>query len=121
MLADFGGVPASVRLSWSAPARGHWGLFRGPEGSIELQDDRLTVRRDGSESMYAFREALSAGSAHPEWLRDLLPDFAEALARPAARAAALAEAEGAMRLVADCYGSGPSKSPRAKPRPRREP
>lgn len=113
ILADFGGIPAMVRLSWRAPARGHWGLFRGPEGSVELLDDRLVVRRGGTETTHAFREALSAGSAHPEWFRDLLPDFADAVNRPEARAAALEEAAGAMRLVAACYGAAVSRKRRA--------
>lgn len=108
ILADFGGVPASVRLSWRAPARGHWGLFRGPEGSVELFDDRLVVRRGSAESTHAFREALSAGSAHPEWFRGLLPDFVDAVARTAARAAALEEALDAMKLVSLCYGAAPA-------------
>jgi predicted dehydrogenase len=121
VLADFGGVPASVRLSWRAPARGHWGLFRGPEGSIELHDDRLLIRRAGSEAAYTFAEPLSAGSAHPEWFRDLLPDFAEAVARPAARAAALAEARGAMALVQACYAARPSAPTRGARARRRRP
>lgn len=112
VLADFGGVPASVRLSWRAPARGHWGLFRGPEGSLELRDDRLILRRGGSESSFAFSEPLSAGSAHPEWLAGLLPDFARAVHDPRARAAALEEARAAMRLVAACYAL--PKAPRRK-------
>lgn len=119
VLADFGGVPASVRLSWRAPARGHWGLFRGPEGSIELSDDRLVLRRGGAETFHAFREALSAGSAHPDWFRDLLPDFADAVARPEARAAALEEAADAMRMVSLCYGAARSTPLRAVPRKRR--
>lgn len=110
VLVDFEGVPASLRLSWRAPARGHWGLFRGPEGSVEILDDRLVVRRSGSETVYVFAQPLSAGSAHPEWFRDLLPDFADAVARPAARAAALEEARGAMRLVALCYGAAPAQA-----------
>lgn len=113
VLADFGGIPASVRLSWRAPSRGHWGLFRGPEGSIELRDDRLIVRRGPAETSHAFGEALSAGSAHPEWLRDLLPDFADAVLRPEARAAALDEALDAMRLVAACYGAASKPKRRA--------
>ncbi|TBR24585.1 Gfo/Idh/MocA family oxidoreductase, partial [bacterium] len=108
VLADFGGVPASVRLSWRAPARGHWGLFRGPEGSVEMLDDRLILRRGEERTSHVFREALSAGSAHPEWFRDLLPDFADAVARPEARAAALEEALDAMKVVSLCYGAAPS-------------
>lgn len=115
VLADFGGVPAAVRLSWRAPARGHWGLFRGPEGSIEMGDARLVVRRGDAVTTHAFAEPLSAGSAHPEWFRDLLPDFADAVARPAARAAALAEARGAMLLVSRCYGA-PAPGPAPRPR-----
>ncbi|MBI2362276.1 MAG: Gfo/Idh/MocA family oxidoreductase [Elusimicrobia bacterium] len=106
VLASFGGLPAVVHLSWRADRRGHRGEFRGARGCVEVHDDALVVRlSDGSESRFVFAEPLSKGSAHPEWFRELLGDFANAVRDPAARARALDEARAAMRLVELCYAS----------------
>lgn len=116
VLASFSGVPAVVHLSWRAARRGHRGEFRGTRGAVEVLDDALVVRRaDGTQSRFVFAEPLSKGSAHPEWFRDLLADFSEAVRDPGARAAALAEAQDAMRLVRLCYESPGAKTGRRKP------
>ena len=106
VLADFGGVPAVVHLSWRAPERSHAGHFRGTRGSIEVCDAALIVRRGRQETRYIFPERLSQGSSHPEWFAALLPDFAAAIADPAARKEALEEAGDALRLVSLCYAKG---------------
>lgn len=106
VLADFGGVPAVVHLSWRAPARSHVGVLRGARGSIEIADSALLVTRGGCETRYTFPEPLSQGSAHPEWFAGLLPDFAAAIAIPAARREALEEARDTMRLISLCYAGG---------------
>ena len=113
VLADFSGVPAVVHLSWRAAQRGHRGEFRGSEGAVEVLDDALVLRSGGgSQSRFVFAEPLSKGSAHPEWFRGLLDDFAAAVRDPGARAAALAEARDAMRLVELCYAPRPAKAGR---------
>ncbi|MBI5596131.1 MAG: Gfo/Idh/MocA family oxidoreductase [Elusimicrobia bacterium] len=115
VLAGFGALSAVVHLSWRAPRRGHRGEFRGSRGAVEVQDDALVVRlADGSESRFVFAEPLSKGSAHPEWFRGTLADFADAVRDPRARAAALEEARDAMRLVELCYASAPARGARRR-------
>ncbi|MBI3300035.1 MAG: Gfo/Idh/MocA family oxidoreductase [Elusimicrobia bacterium] len=104
VLADFGGVPAVVHLSWRAPERSHAGVFRGSKGSIEISDAALVLKtQDKMETRYVFAEPLSHGSAHPDWFAQILPDFAAAVADKSLGAEALEEARDAMKLVTLCY------------------
>lgn len=106
VLADYGGIPAVVHLSWRSPERSHSGLFRGARGAIEVFDSALVLQRGGRPpTRYAFPEPLSQASSHPEWFAGLLSDFAAAVADAHAREEALREACDAMRLVSLCYAT----------------
>ncbi len=95
---------AVVHLSWNAPRRDHWGVFYGRKGAIELQDDRLIVRRgDQPPQSYVFPEALSRGSAHPEWFQTALGEFREAVEHPAARQRNLKEAADCIAIIERIY------------------
>ena len=79
-LIEFPGATAVVHLTWRAAARGHWGAVYGASGRIEIGDDRLTVECPARPTdSISFGDKLSQGSAHPEWLAGLLPDFAGAM------------------------------------------
>jgi predicted dehydrogenase len=101
-----GGAQASalMHLSWRAPLRAQWGIAYGRAGSVELQDDRLVLRR-GEEppKTFQFPQKLSAGSAHPEWFAAMLPDFRVAIERPAAVSETLAEAGVCAALIERAY------------------
>ncbi|MFA6029932.1 MAG: Gfo/Idh/MocA family oxidoreductase [Elusimicrobiota bacterium] len=107
-LLRFPGASALMHLSWRAPVRAQWGTAYGREGSIEMLDDRLVLRsRDGAERTIRFPEKLSAGSAHPEWLRAMLPDFTAACARFDPAEPTLAEAGHCAALIESAYRRTP--------------
>ncbi|MFH1724664.1 MAG: Gfo/Idh/MocA family oxidoreductase [Elusimicrobiota bacterium] len=105
-LIEYPRTSALIHLSWNAPRRGHWGVLHGPEGRIEIFDDRLLLARGTrSPQVFAFPEPLSHGSAHPEWLHAMLGDFLAAVRRPSRGpgAAALEEARQCRWLLDRLY------------------
>jgi len=112
---------AVVHLSWNSPRRGHWGIVYGQDGSIEVQDDRLLVVRKGQPPQgYAVGEALSAGSAHPEWFREMLGDFLTCVREPGRREGFLEEARQSLWLLERLYARRlPPRREKTKPVPAR--
>ena len=112
-LLRFAKPPATalMHLSWRAPLRAQWGLAYGRSGSLELQDDRLVLRR-GEEPprTFQFAQKLSAGSSHPEWFAAMLPDFRAALASPAEPSPTLAEAGICAELIERAYRPQPAEA-----------
>jgi predicted dehydrogenase len=105
-LIDFGDLSALVHLTWNASSRGHWGVLHGRDGSITLSDDRLDLSRGGKPpTSYAFAEALSKGSAHPDWFSAMLKDFHIAMEKPAKRKENLDEANHCIELIEELYKS----------------
>ncbi len=64
-----------IYLSWKACERSNSVLVIGESGSVELSDDLLTTRIGKTHETVRFPEKLSAGSAHPEWLIAMWPQF----------------------------------------------
>jgi predicted dehydrogenase len=69
------GATGTMHLSWKAAERSNAALVVGEKGSVELRDDVLLIRAEGTEETVRFPEKLSAGSAHPEWLAAMWPAF----------------------------------------------
>lgn len=96
---------ARLFMTWRAARRANTARVEGERGSLELDDDRLIVRRDGREEIVQFAEKLSAGSAHPEWLSAMWPAF-EAECAGRGRGESLAEAAFCLRAIRAAYGAG---------------
>ena len=69
------GSSGFIHLSWKASERSNAVLVLGEKGSAELRDDVLTVRAETPEEVVRFSQKLSEGSAHPEWLIAMWPEF----------------------------------------------
>lgn len=105
----FGKARADLFLTWRSSARSNFAAARGKGGLVELNDDRVTVSKNGKDlETVRFEEALSAGSAHPEWLSEMLEDFADAVAGGPARARNLREARLCARLLREAYAKEPA-------------
>ncbi len=103
-LVEFPGANAIVHLTWNAPNRTHWGILRGRDGTIEILDDRLHVTRgENPPHTYVFPEALSHGSAHPEWFRTMLSDFHAAVKNVRRRSRNLKESAYCIELIEQIY------------------
>jgi predicted dehydrogenase len=83
---------AEVLLTWAADARRNWAELTGKDGTIELADDTLILRRGGSERRWAFPAGLSDGSQHPDWFHAVAEKFLAEIAGEAEPNTNLAEA-----------------------------
>ncbi|MDD5656327.1 MAG: Gfo/Idh/MocA family oxidoreductase [Elusimicrobia bacterium] len=102
----FPSATALLHLTWRGAARSNWALFHGTQASLELRDDHLLLKPSaGPEQRFDFPDKLSAGSAHPEWLAAMLPDFCAEMRDSSARGRNLAEAGFAMTLIRQAYDS----------------
>jgi predicted dehydrogenase len=99
---ECGDATGLIRLSWNAPARSNWGAIHGSEGSLELLDDELILRRADRTEKFSFPEKISQGSAHPEWFQGTLSDFADELAG-SRRGRNLAEARFCLDVMTRAY------------------
>ncbi len=103
---DFEGVVAKLRFRWGGSERRTFGVVRGPLGSIEIEDDRLTVRvHERPEEATRFAPPISASSYHPEWFPPLLEDFRAEILQPDRRGRNLAEAIVCAELMSAAYAS----------------
>ena len=88
----FEGATAEILLTWAAAARRNWAQLTGTEGTLELLDDTIVLRRRGAEERWPCPPPLSDGSQHPEWFDAVAGQFVAELAAPAAGGGNLAEA-----------------------------
>jgi predicted dehydrogenase len=103
----FPAATALLRLSWRAAARSNWALLQGSDAALELRDDHLLLTRGTAPPQrFDFPQKLSAGSAHPEWLSAMLPDFYDEVTDLGARGRNLEEAGFALDLIRRAYGAG---------------
>ena len=91
-----------IHLSWKAAERSNYVHVIGENGSAELNDDLLIMRIGKSEETVRFPEKLSAGSAHPEWLIAMWPQF-EAECAGTARGENLSEARFCLDVIRAAY------------------
>jgi predicted dehydrogenase len=83
---------AHIVLTWAADTRANWAEIAGTEGRIELRDDTLVLERGGEVTTWLCPPAMSAGSAHLEWLAPVVDDFIAAVLEKDGAASNLAEA-----------------------------
>jgi predicted dehydrogenase len=89
---QFPGGRAHVVLTWAADTRANWAEITGTEGRIELRDDTLVLERGGDVSTWPCPPAMSAGSAHVEWLGPVVDEFVSAARAEDGAVSNLAEA-----------------------------
>jgi predicted dehydrogenase len=83
---------ADLFLTWAADERGNWAQLTGTNGTIEVQDSTLVLKRSGAEQRWAFASGLSDGSHHPEWFRAVADQFLADMTGRATEDTNLAEA-----------------------------
>ena len=97
---DFPSGTGIVYLSWRSPVRRNFVLAHGSLGLIEVRDDDIRLEsKDKPLNVVHTGEKLSAGSAHPAWMRLLLEDFLRELSDPSERGKNLAEAGLCRKLI----------------------
>jgi predicted dehydrogenase len=81
-------------------------IIQGTQGTLLLDDDRLLLTtHDGKREETSFESPLSAGSHHPDWFHNLLPDFLDEIKNPAKRGANFQEAGWCVALTSAAYES----------------
>jgi predicted dehydrogenase len=113
-LLEFPESSGLFHLTWGSPTRGHWGMIYGEEGRIAIEDDRLVTFPKGTEgASYVFPEALSAGSAHPDWFAAMLGDFHAAMQHAKHRKQNLLEAQACAAMIESLYNQARPATKRA--------
>jgi predicted dehydrogenase len=105
-LIQFPEADGYIHLTWRAKMRRNSIIIQGTKGTLLLDDDRLLLTtHDGKREEVQFESALSAGSHHPDWFHNLLPDFFEEIKNPAKRGANFKEAGWCVALTCAAYES----------------
>ena len=97
------GATAKLHMTWRASERANVVFVAGTRGALELRDDVMTVKVDGEERTTRFASKLSAGSAHPDWLAAMWPEFEAECA--GSRRENLAEAKFCLNVIRAAYGA----------------
>jgi predicted dehydrogenase len=100
-----------LRLTWAAERRRTRWRIAGACGSIDLEEDRLTLRAKDRQHDARFPESLSAGSHHPDWFDAVIDEFFRAIDDPVERSTNLAAAEWCLTLISLAYESAASGEP----------
>ncbi len=78
----FRNAVAHLHLTWNASCRRNHGFIEGDKGSICINDDHIMLRSCSCEPVrFDFKEPLSAGSHHPEWMRPVIERFEHQILR----------------------------------------
>lgn len=91
----FPDAAAEILLTWASDVRRNWAELTGTEGTIQLEDDTLVLKRSGRECLeqrWPCPPALSDGSHHPDWFHRVADHFLAAITGSMPRSANLAEA-----------------------------
>jgi len=104
-------VTGRLVLTWAGSERRTRWLLQGRDGVIEVNDDRVTVRRGEEVESFVCSESLSAGSQHPEWFGRVIDAFQLELQDPARRGENLLEAGQCIKLLSLAYASHTEAAP----------
>jgi predicted dehydrogenase len=105
-LIQFPEADGYIHLTWKAKMRRNSIIIQGTQGTLLLDDDRLLLTtHDGKREETSFESPLSAGSHHPDWFHNLLPDFLDEIKNPAKRGANFQEAGWCVALTSAAYES----------------
>jgi predicted dehydrogenase len=92
MRLRFPRAAAQILLTWASDQRGNWARLTGTEGTIEILDDTLFLRRPEGEQRWSFASGLSDGSQHPDWFHAVANQFVALATGESTDGANLAEA-----------------------------
>jgi len=104
-------VTGRLVLTWAGSERRTRWLLEGRDGVIEVDDDRISVRRGERVESFVCSESLSDGSHHPEWFGRVLEAFRRELVDPAVRGENLSEAGQCIQLLSLAYTSHANAAP----------
>ena len=90
---------AKIFLSWRAEERRNRMRLVGEQGEIELDDDTLKV----GEEWIRFESALSGGSHHPDWFKNMLPEIIASFRSPNSALASFDEAALCLSVIRRAY------------------
>ncbi len=102
---EYAQATADLWLTWAGAARSNTAVIHGEKGSIELRDGELVFEGPRGAETVEFERKLSAGSAHPDWMAALLPEFAAELADAGVRGRNLEEAGFCLQTIQRAYQS----------------
>lgn len=102
---EFPTATALMHLTWKSAIRKNTYSVVGAKGTLELRDDEVALSTAAGCKHHKFDEALSAGSAHPEWLTAMLPDFFAEMSDAARRGRNLEEASFCAGAINRAYQS----------------
>jgi len=109
-------VTGRLLLTWAGTERRTRWLLEGRDGVIEVDDDRVSMRRGEEVESFVCSESLSAGSQHPEWFGRVIDAFQRELQDPTVRGENLLEAGQCIKLLSLAYASHAEAAP-ARPAP----
>src|SRR5206468_9458213 len=101
----FPSVTGQLVLTWAGTERRTRWVVEGRDGIIEVDDDRISVRRGAEVESFVCSESLSGSSYHPEWFAEVIEAFRRELMDPAVRGANLLEAGQCIELLSLAYAS----------------
>ena len=107
---EFPSLVADIRLTWAARERRTCWQLVGNDGCLTIDDDRLTVKRQGTQQAQVLKTALSTGSHHPEWFTGVVDSFCRELEDPDARGTNQIESEWCLLMLSLAYASGAQDS-----------
>lgn len=102
---EFPSLTGQLDLTWAGQERRTRWQLSGRDGHIEVDDDRVSVRRGGADESFVCAQSLSAGSHHPEWFAAVIDAFRREIIDPSVRGENLAEAEQCVQLLSQAYAS----------------
>jgi predicted dehydrogenase len=107
---EFPSLVADIRLTWAASERRTCWQLVGNDGRLTVDDDRLVVKRQGTQQAQVLKTALSTGSHHPEWFAGVVDSFCRELDDPDARGTNQIESEWCLLMLSLAYASGAQDS-----------
>ena len=102
---EFETVTGEIDLTWNGSARRTRWLLQGDDGTVELSDDWLELRRGPRLERVVFPQSLSAGSHHPEWFDAVIETFFGEVDDRSRRGDNLREAELCLTLTTLAYAA----------------
>jgi predicted dehydrogenase len=113
---EFPSVTGRLDLTWAGRERRTRWRLDGRDGTIEVTDDQVSLRRRDRHESFQCAQSLSAGSHHPEWFGAVIDAFRREVLDPSRRGENLAEAEQCVHLLTGAYASD-ADAARARPLP----
>jgi predicted dehydrogenase len=111
-MVEFPSLTGEIHLTWAGNRRRSCWRIDGENGSIEIEEDQLRLRRGSSDmEQRTFAESLSAGSHHPDWFDAVIDEFFAEIDGRSPRGGNLREAALCLTLIVTAYQSAAAGRP----------